>query len=105
MYNVEKAESEAITIRIYNFTPDTAIAGKRVIALGIFDGVHLGHRKIIERAIYEARKLSVSAAVFTFIKESRILSDSPFLAKIPIALPTIMATVFTIVPIPIILSS
>jgi len=37
-----------------------------VIALGTFDGVHLGHRKVIEAAAKYARKMKNHSAVITF---------------------------------------
>ena len=37
-----------------------------VVALGMFDGVHLGHRALIERAVDEARRLGAKPVVFTF---------------------------------------
>lgn len=37
-----------------------------VIALGNFDGVHLGHVKLINTAVEEARRRGVRSAVFTF---------------------------------------
>ena len=39
---------------------------KTVIALGCFDGVHAGHRKVISTAVEIAKELSVSSAVWTF---------------------------------------
>ena len=39
---------------------------KRVIALGFFDGVHLGHQALLNRAVLRAGELDLSAAVFTF---------------------------------------
>ena len=36
------------------------------IALGFFDGVHLGHRVLLRQAVSEARKRGTSSAVFTF---------------------------------------
>lgn len=39
---------------------------KRVIALGFFDGVHLGHGALLRRAAEEARRRGVKASVFTF---------------------------------------
>ncbi|MBR1724862.1 MAG: hypothetical protein IJ723_07605, partial [Ruminococcus sp.] len=35
-------------------------------ALGIFDGVHLGHRRVIAAAAERAAELGIPAAVFTF---------------------------------------
>ncbi len=40
--------------------------GERVIALGFFDGVHVGHRALLQRAALEAKKIDVPLAVFTF---------------------------------------
>ena len=39
---------------------------QRVIALGFFDGVHVGHGALLRRTAEEARKRGCSAAVFTF---------------------------------------
>ena len=51
----------------------------RVIALGLFDGVHLGHRKIISRASQIAKDNGLTSAVLTFkgfrIKDNTELTD------------------------------
>ena len=39
---------------------------QRVIALGFFDGVHLGHGALLRRTVEEARKRGCIPAVFTF---------------------------------------
>ena len=39
---------------------------KRVIALGFFDGVHLGHGALLRTVSNIAKKMGVTAAVFTF---------------------------------------
>lgn len=39
---------------------------QRVIALGFFDGVHLGHAALLRRTVEEARSRGCTAAVFTF---------------------------------------
>lgn len=39
---------------------------RRSVALGTFDGVHLGHRRVIQTAIERARSLGVRSAVATF---------------------------------------
>lgn len=40
--------------------------GPCVIALGTFDGVHLGHQALIKTAMEAARKMNALSAVFTF---------------------------------------
>ena len=44
--------------------PDAARGG--VVAIGNFDGVHLGHRAVLDAAIGEAQRLGVPAIVLTF---------------------------------------
>jgi len=43
-----------------------APGGTRAIALGSFDGVHLGHQAVIERAVAVARERDLTACVATF---------------------------------------
>ena len=57
-------------MKIYKYSPGDAIPEKRVIALGFFDGVHRGHRAILEAAVKESERLSLPSAVFTFFSES-----------------------------------
>jgi riboflavin kinase/FMN adenylyltransferase len=53
-----------------NILPDVAelarIEGPVILAIGVFDGVHLGHRAVIERALNDARTLHGSAVIVTF---------------------------------------
>ena len=45
----------------------------RVLAIGNFDGVHLGDRALLERLAAEARRLGLPAAVMTFEPHPREL--------------------------------
>ena len=47
-----------------------------VVALGCFDGVHLGHASVIRRAVEIAKKLSLPCIVFTFDEPPKSLFSS-----------------------------
>ena len=57
-------------MKIYEYTPGLKISGNRVVALGFFDGVHIGHRALLSAAKEEAKKKAAAFAVFTFFAES-----------------------------------
>jgi riboflavin kinase / FMN adenylyltransferase len=40
--------------------------GRCVVSIGVFDGVHRGHQKLIGRAVEKARQLGLPAVVLTF---------------------------------------
>jgi len=42
------------------------IGGKVCVAIGFFDGVHLGHQQIIRQTVTDARRHEAAAAVMTF---------------------------------------
>jgi riboflavin kinase/FMN adenylyltransferase len=48
-------------------------AGARVLAIGNFDGVHLGHRALLERLVATARQHGLPPAVMTFEPHPREL--------------------------------
>ncbi len=52
-------------MRIIEGTTDFCLEGKSAVAIGKFDGVHLGHRKLLGR-IAEQKKDGLAATVFTF---------------------------------------
>ncbi len=47
-------------------SPEEITARGLYLAMGTFDGVHLGHKKVIEKTIERARKLGIPAGIFTF---------------------------------------
>jgi riboflavin kinase / FMN adenylyltransferase len=51
-------------IRHLEQLPDAARGG--AVAIGNFDGVHLGHRRIVQRLLERAREVNGPAIVFTF---------------------------------------
>ena len=42
-----------------------------VVAMGNFDGIHRGHRALIEQAVNDARSMGAASAVFTFSENPR----------------------------------
>lgn len=44
-----------------------------VLTIGTFDGVHLGHQKIVERVVTNARQEGLLATVFTFFPHPRMV--------------------------------
>ena len=52
---------------VYSHITDlTAISQNNVVVLGTFDGVHIGHQKIIKKAVELAKKINGKSIVFTF---------------------------------------
>ncbi len=45
---------------------------KYAVCLGLFDGVHKGHRELIQKTVDMARSLGVKSAVFTFTSENTL---------------------------------
>ena len=51
---------------------------EKVIALGFFDGVHLGHAALLRRTVEEAARWGVTPAVFTFDRPPKeVLTGTP----------------------------
>ncbi len=60
---------------IYNISPSES---ETFTALGFFDGVHIGHKDIIEETVRGARGLGVSSCVFTFSRRPKsVLTGEP----------------------------
>lgn len=53
-------------MNIVSLSENARPKGSFVVALGMFDGLHLGHQQLIKTAIGMADKLSARCAVFTF---------------------------------------
>ena len=60
-------------VLIYNET--LSLGGECVVALGFFDGVHLGHRDLLARAKALAKEKRLPLCVFTFTSESEGLKS------------------------------
>lgn len=59
-------------------TLDSIKLSPSACALGMFDGVHLGHRMVLENALREARKYSLQSVVFSFTNHPQhVLATTP----------------------------
>ncbi|WP_091141345.1 bifunctional riboflavin kinase/FAD synthetase [Flavobacterium caeni] len=54
---------------IYDFKPEK----KTVVTLGTFDGVHIGHRKIIEKLLQSAAQNQAESVILTFFPHPRMV--------------------------------
>ena len=54
-------------MRVLRSIPELAqVPGPVFLAIGVFDGVHLGHARIVKRLLLSAQRLDGPAVVFTF---------------------------------------
>lgn len=53
-------------MKLYDYPCGTFPALPRAVALGFFDGVHLGHRAVLQAAVAAGAKEELTPAVFTF---------------------------------------
>lgn len=59
-------------MQVFRTVPERAVSGT-VLAIGNFDGVHLGHRALLERLTAKAAELGLPPAVMTFEPHPREL--------------------------------
>ncbi len=52
---------------------DTKFTNKTVITIGTFDGVHLGHKKILEKVVSSAKEKNLESTLVTFFPHPRII--------------------------------
>ena len=57
-------------IRIYDLNSDLPDLEKKVVALGYFDGVHLGHQKLMKRNVDLSKKYGFTPSILLFKENS-----------------------------------
>ena len=62
-------------MKIYKYTPGTKLCTDTAIALGFFDGVHVGHRRLLETAEKIAKEKNLLFTVFTFPAENALKGE------------------------------
>ena len=60
-------------MKVFNSLDEIKDIEPCVIAVGNFDGIHLGHQAIIKKAINDAKGEACKSAVFTFSNHPRNL--------------------------------
>ena len=60
-------------LRIFSNLEEAKAISKPVLTTGTFDGVHLGHRKIIDRLNSAANEIGGESTLFTFAKHPRMV--------------------------------
>ncbi len=77
---------------VERFEDLAGLTGELHLAIGVFDGVHLGHKAVIESAVFSAQRSGGVSGVLTFDPHpSRLFRpDSPTLLMMPIEAKTAM---------------
>ncbi len=65
--------SNSLLLKIYNSISEFAPTQKTIATLGTFDGVHVGHRKIIDRLVSEAKIKNFESVILTFFPHPRMV--------------------------------
>jgi riboflavin kinase/FMN adenylyltransferase len=60
-------------LKIFNSINDFSCSKKTILTLGTFDGVHKGHRKILEKLITNSKNQQTESLVLTFFPHPRMV--------------------------------
>ena len=60
-------------MKIFNTFEDVSSINNAVLTIGTFDGVHLGHQKILQKLKEEAFKIEGETVLFTFYPHPRMV--------------------------------
>jgi riboflavin kinase/FMN adenylyltransferase len=60
-------------LKIYNSIASYKSSKKAIVTIGTFDGVHIGHQKIIEKLTQNAKNLDCESLVLTFFPHPRMV--------------------------------
>ena len=64
---------KTIALKIFHSINDFTSTKKTILTLGTFDGVHIGHRKILEKIIQKAQDGTYESLVLTFFPHPRMV--------------------------------
>ncbi|WP_374166828.1 bifunctional riboflavin kinase/FAD synthetase [Arcticibacter sp. MXS-1] len=60
-------------MKVYRHIDDFQKPERTVVTIGTFDGVHIGHRKIISRLVEDAKKMDAESVILTFFPHPRMI--------------------------------
>ncbi len=64
-------------MRVFHRIDDITDIGKTGVALGNFDGVHIGHQMLIENTVKSCRENDLSSIIFTFQNHPKNITNEP----------------------------
>ena len=65
-------------MEIFHSISDFSFEGKTIVTIGTFDGVHIGHQKILSRLIKKAKKQGKKSVLLTFFPHPRMVLQKDF---------------------------
>ena len=63
-------------MKIFHSTQDFICNKKTVVTIGTFDGVHIGHKKIIDKIVQNTKTNNLESVILTFFLHPRMVLDS-----------------------------
>ena len=60
-------------MKVFNSIQDFKSNSRTIVTLGTFDGVHIGHKKILEQLVETAKKTNCESLVLTFFPHPRMV--------------------------------
>jgi riboflavin kinase/FMN adenylyltransferase len=60
-------------LKIFESIADFRSSKKTIVTIGTFDGVHLGHQKIIEKLVHNAAEMDCESLILTFFPHPRMV--------------------------------
>lgn len=60
-------------MKVYNNLDEFSGVSNPVVTIGIFDGVHIGHRKLLKRILDSAREINGEAVLLSFFPHPRVI--------------------------------
>lgn len=64
---------KTILLKIFNSLDYYNAISKSIVTIGTFDGVHIGHKKILSRVVQESEKMNCQSIVLSFFPHPRMV--------------------------------